>query len=229
MRRGVPCTGCHPEVQGAGYLRGRRGRLCTQPFQRRGDHRDHSGCHRKGGISAGQGLYAGNGRRRLRVEEPQGQGLLQAAQGGYRVHLRRADRTLEEPCGKVPHYLHRGRSGRRGLGGLAADDPRAGRQGAAGGRRPVRDQHRASGKGHPAGCGQRYPDQAEPDRLCLRDLGSHQNGAQGRLQRHQLPPLRRDRGHHHCGLGGGAEHLPDQDRRAQPHRACGKVQPAAAH
>ena len=38
-----------------------------------------------------------------------------------------------------------------------------------------------------------------------------------------------DRGHHHCGLGGGAEHLPDQDRRTQPHRACGKVQPAAAH
>ena len=69
----------------------------------------------------------------LRVEEPQGQGLLQAAQGGHRVHLCRADRALEEPCGKVPHYLHRGRSGRRGLGGLAADDPRAGRQGTAGG------------------------------------------------------------------------------------------------
>ena len=66
-------------------------------------------------------------------KSPQGQGLLQAAQGGYRVHLRRADRTLEEPCGEVPHHLHRGRSGRRGLGGLAADDPRAGRQGAAGG------------------------------------------------------------------------------------------------
>ena len=106
---------------------------------------------------------------------------------------------------------------------------RAGRQGAAGGRRPVCDQHRASGKGHPAGCGQRYPDQAEPDRLCLRDLGSHQDGTQGRLQRHQLPPLRRDRGHYHCGPGGGAEHLPDQDRCTQPHRACGKVQPAAAH
>ena len=88
----------------------------------------------KSGICAGQGLYAGNGRRRLRVEEPQGQGLLQAAQGGHRVYLRRADRALEEPCGKVPHYLHRGRSGRRGLGRLAADDPRAGRQGAAGGR-----------------------------------------------------------------------------------------------
>ena len=58
----------------------------------------------------------------------------------------------------IAHHLHRGRSGRRGLGRLAADDPRAGRQGTAGGRRPVCDQHRASGKGHPAGCGQRYPD-----------------------------------------------------------------------
>ena len=41
--------------------------------------------------------------------------------------------AMEEAGGKVPHHLHRGRSGRRGLGGLAADDPRAGRQGTAGG------------------------------------------------------------------------------------------------
>ena len=81
-------------------------RLCTQPFQRRGDHRDHSGRHRKGRLSARQGLHAGHGCRFLRVEEPQGQGLLQAAQGRHRVHFQRADRTLEEPGGKVSHHLH---------------------------------------------------------------------------------------------------------------------------
>lgn len=37
--------------------------------------------------------------------------LLQAAQGRHRVHLQRADRTLEESGGKVPHHLHRGRPG----------------------------------------------------------------------------------------------------------------------
>ncbi len=58
-------------------------------------------------------------------------------------------------------------------------------------------------------------------------LGSHQDGTQGRLQRHQLPPLRRDRGYYHCRPGRCPEHLPDQDRRAQPYRACGQVQPAA--
>ena len=88
--------------------------------------------------------------------------------------------------------------GRRGLGRLAGDDPRAGRQGPAGWRRPVRHQHRASGQGHPAGCRQRHPDQAEPDWFCFRDAGGHQDGPQGRLHRHQLSPLRRDRGHYHC-------------------------------
>ena len=65
----------------------------------------------KAGYRARQGLHAGHGRRFLRVEEPQGQGLLQAAQGRHRVHLQRADRALEEPGGEVPHHLHRGRPG----------------------------------------------------------------------------------------------------------------------
>ena len=84
-------------------------------------------------------------------------------------------------------------------------------------------------KGIQLGAGNAILIKLNPDRLCLRDPGGHQDGTQGRLQRHQLPPLRRDRGHYHCGLGCGAEHLPDQDRCAQPHRACGKVQSAAAH
>ena len=73
------------------------------------------------------------------------------------------------------------------------------------------------------------PHQAEPDRLCFRDAGGHQDGAQGRLHRHCVPPLRRDRGHHDCRPGRCAEHLPDQDRRPQPQRARRQVQPASPH
>ena len=104
-----------------------------------------------------------------------------------------------------------------------------GGRGPAGGRRPVCHQHRAPGQGHRPGLRQLHPDQAEPDRLGVRDTGSHQDGPQGRLHRHRQPPLRRDRGHHHRRPGCGAEHLPDQDRRPQPQRAGGQVQPAAAH
>ena len=95
--------------------------------------------------------------------------------------------------------------------------------------RELCDQHRASGQGHRAGCRQRDSDQAEPDRFCFRNAGGHQDGPQGRLHRHQLSPLRRDRGHHHCRPGRCPEHLPDQDRCTQPYRACGQVQPAAPH
>ena len=44
-----------------------------------------------------------------------------------------------------------------------------------------------------------------------------------------LPPLRRDRGHHHRRPGRGPERRPDQDRRSLPYRPRGQVQPAAAH
>ena len=84
-------------------------------------------------------------------------------------------------------------------------------------------------KGISLGAGNADPDQAEPDRLRVRDPGSHQDGPQGRLHRRHLSPLRRDRGHHHRRPGRGPEHLPDQDRRSQPHRARGEVQPAPPH
>ena len=85
-------------------------------------------------------------------------------------------------------------------------------------------------KGIQLGCGnQRNLDQAEPDRLRFRNPGSHQDGPQGWLHRHFFSPLRRNRGYHHCRPGRCPEHLPDQDRCAQPYRACGQVQPAAPH
>ena len=50
-----------------------------------------------------------------------------------------------------------------------------------------------------------------------------------RLHRHRVSPLRRDRGCHHRRHRRGPERRPDQDRRPQPHRPRGQVQPAAPH
>ena len=49
------------------------------------------------------------------------------------------------------------------------------------------------------------------------------------LDGRRLAPLGRDRGRDHRRPGRGAEHRPDQDRRALPQRPRGQVQPAAAH
>lgn len=125
-------------------------------------------------------------------KSPKGKGFYKLPKAGTEFTSSELIAHWKKLVEKYPHHLHRGRSGRRGLGRLAGDDPRAGRQGPAGGRRPVRHQHRASGQRHPAGCRQRHPDQAEPDRLRVRDAGGHQDGPQGRLHRHQLSPLRRD-------------------------------------
>ena len=54
-------------------------------------------------------------------------------------------------------------------------------------------------------------------------------GARRRLQDHDEPPVRRDRGHHHRRSGGRGGQRPDQDRRPGAQRASGEVQPVAAH
>ena len=50
-----------------------------------------------------------------------------------------------------------------------------------------------------------------------------------RLDGSCLPPLRRDRGYHHCRYLRRRQRRPDQDRRTQPHRPRLQVQPAAPH
>ena len=35
-----------------------------------------------------------------------------------------------------------------------------------------------------------HPDQTEPDRFCIRDTGSYQDGTQSRIYRHFLSPFR---------------------------------------
>ena len=53
--------------------------------------------------------------------------------------------------------------------------------------------------------------------------------SEGRLYGNFLPPFRRDGGHDDRRSCGGIKHLPDQDRRTEQNRACGKIQPASAH
>ena len=71
---------------------------------------------------------------------------------------RGADRTLETALREIPDRLHRGWSGRGGLGRLAEDDRRTRRTGAAGRRRSVCNKHRAPGKRYPSRLRQFDPD-----------------------------------------------------------------------
>jgi enolase len=71
------------------------------------------------------------------------------------------------------------------------------------------------------------PDQAQPDRDPDRDDRRDRDRPAGGLVRCCVPPLRRDRGHHHRGLRGRDGHGADQDGRPVPLRAGCQVQPAA--
>ena len=59
-------------------------------------------------------------------------------------------------------------------------------------------------------------------------LGTMDAGHPLRLRLRDVPPLGRDRGHHHRRPGRGHQLRPDQDRRPGPLRPGGQVQPAAA-
>ena len=112
--------------------------------------------------------------------------------------------------------------------GLAAAHRERRRPGADRRRRPVRHQPGADPARHRRALGQLPAGQAEPDRLGHRDAGRGQPGAPRRVQLHDQPPLRRDRGHHDLRPGRRDQLRADQDRRAGPRRAGGEVQPAAA-
>ena len=80
--------------------------------------------------------------------------------------------------------------------------------------------------GHRAGLRQRHAGQGQPDRHADRDARRRRHGPpRGLCERHE-PPLRRDRGQHHSGPGGGDELRPDQDRLAVALGPAGEVQPA---
>ena len=94
---------------------------------------------------------------------------------------------------------------------------------------PVRHQHRAHQEGHCSGRSKRSPHQGKPDRHPDRDSRRYPDGSPRRLDGSCLPPLRRDRGYHHCRPRSCAEHLPDKDRRSEQKRAYREVQPAYPH
>ena len=85
-------------------------------------------------------------------------------------------------------------------------------------RRPVRHQHRAHQEGYRSGRSKRSPHQGKPDRHPDRDSRCYPDGSPRRLDGSCLPPLRRDRGYHHCRYLRRRQRRPDQDRRTQPHR-----------
>jgi len=70
--------------------------------------------------------------------------------------------------------------------------------------------------------------QAQPDRHPDRNARHRGAGHGGRLQRGDLAPFRRDRGHHDRRPGGGRQRGTDQDRCAGPFGSRVQVQPAAA-
>lgn len=96
-------------------------------------------------------------------------------------------------------------------------------------RRPLRHQPGAPGPWHRGELGQRPARQGQPDRFADRDPGRRRAGPAQRLQVHDVPPLRRDRGRHHRRPGRRHQLRPDQDRRPGPLRARRQVQPAPAH
>ena len=119
--------------------------------------------------------------------------------------------------------------GEKDWNGWAALSRALGRQGPAGGRRPLRHQPEDPGRGHRQGHRQLDSDQGQPDRHPDRDPRLRGPGRAGGLHLHDEPPERRDRGRHHRRPRGGHELRPDQDRLGLPQRPRGEVQPAPAH
>jgi enolase len=91
------------------------------------------------------------------------------------------------------------------------------------------DQPRASTPRDQGKCRQCAARQAEPNRLADRDHRSRGDLSPRRLAGRDLPSLRRDRGYDDRRPGRGAQHGPDQDRRAGPLGPRSQIQSAAAH
>ena len=70
------------------------------------------------------------------------------------------------------------------------------RNGTAGRRRSLCHEYKETGEGYPAGLRKLHSDQAESDRIGIRDTGCHPAGTQGRIYRGDLAPFRRDGGYH---------------------------------
>ncbi len=178
------------------------------------------------------GYRPGTGRGdcpRRRRERARHRRRLPAGARGRHPEWRATGRPVRSTVHGLPDRLDRGWPRRRRLGRLARAHGAARPAGAAGRRRPVRDQHRAAAAWHRPGRGQRHSGQGQPDRLDQPDAGHDGHGTRRRLRDHHVAPLGRDRGHDHCRPGGRDASRSDQDRRPGAGRAGRQVQPAAAH
>ena len=113
--------------------------------------------------------------------------------------------------------------------GWAALIARARRPRAARRRRPVRDEHRAARARDPrVGAANAILIKVNQIGTLTETARRDRAGAALRVRRRDQPPQRRDRGHDDRRPRGRDERGPDQDRRAEPRRAHGEVQPAPA-
>ncbi len=132
-------------------------------------------------------------------------------------------------CADYPIISIEGRLRRGRLGGLETADRQARRQGAAGGRRPLRDQPQASRTGHQGGRRELDAGQGEPDRLADRDADGRRYGPPRALYQRHVAPLGRDRGCDHRRSRRRHQLRPDQDRLAVALGPSGEIQPADPH
>src|SRR5690606_5053820 len=142
---------------------------------------------------------------------------------------RRDDRVLDRLGRALPHRLHRGRTRRERLAGVAGADRRDRRPGPARGRRPLRDQRGAPATGNRRGRRERDPDQGQPDRDADRDARGDRTRPHQPVPLHHQPPLRRDGGYLHRRPRRRNTERADQDREREPNRPRRQVQPAPPH
>jgi enolase len=159
-----------------------------------GRHQGHHPGGRAGGLQARQADLPRHGRGELGVLQ---EGQVRHARRGTRVHFTQLREVPRQARGQVPDRQHRRRHGRAGLGRLEEPDRRARQEGAAGGRRSVRDQHQDPERGHRQGHRQLDPDQGQPDRHADRDARGHRDGGQRRLLLDRVAPLGRNRRRDH--------------------------------
>ena len=128
---------------------------------------------------------------------------------------------LAELVGTLSDRLDRGRHGRGRFRGLEEADADNRRQMPARRRRCFRHQCSAAHRRHQKRHRQFDPDQGQPDRHADRNAGRGRDGAQSRLHRGDVAPLRRDRRFHHRRSRRRHQLRADQDRLAgalRPHR-----------
>ena len=165
-RRGVPRAQAHAARARPGHRRGRRGRLRPRPRVERGGARRADRGDRGGRLRAGRGR---GDRARPRHQRDLPRRRLRARARGPQPVRRRDVGLLGRDGRPLPDPVDRGRHGRGGLGRLEAAHRGDRRARAAGGRRPVRDQHRAPAARHRVGHRQLDPGQGQPDRDAHRD------------------------------------------------------------